>query len=740
MRWTYLISRLLIVALVWGFVAYGMDPLLRYGSIQSLQSVTGAKADVGGIRTTFFPPSVTVRNLALASAQRPGWNMVEFDELHLGLEPSSLSRRRFVVEEGRLDGLRFDTPRGDDGQLENPPEPVSDEPSWMTEKLTELGSEWLTGLTEQVKAQLDPNVLETYRTGTAMYQKWDDRFQDLSQRAKAMRPKVEQLKIQFENAKKGDTFQQIEQYLQVSHRAEAIILEVRQFRDELKDIAPEVRIDFQTLNEARERDQEKVKHTLALLKPDARRISQALLGKTMYRQIQQVLTWVEAIREYQHELHDQVQPPRSAGHDFEFAVRDPAPDFLLKKLSLTGQISVNNEHIPFKAMLTDVTEDPKLLGRPCVMRLAADGSRPLQLRVVYDATGEVPVAEMLADFRDHNPLPLLAGKPREACLHATLSNLAWTTQLTLIKDRIEGSIDLRSDIGNLNFEASDNVRAEIVEAANEAFSTLQVLNASVKLGGTLRHPEIDLQSDVGEEIAAGVQLAFVHQLNKAKVRLLAEVDTYASDHIAKLTGRFKDEYQTLLTDNKELLEQINEVRTIVASLQSGKVDPETLIRQVTNSRLIPQKDQEKISRVMNEIDNTLQGRSLPGSLQEKIPQLPPGLLELPATLPRTPGFFPQTPSYVPQTQGLLPQTSKLFQGSEGLLRMTEGLRQTDSSLHQPIEAENTQLTDEDPPEEGTLPKKRTVPQTKASPTQPAAGLPQIPGFRSLLPKPRAGNQ
>ena len=341
MRWTYLISRLLIVGSVWAFVAFAMDPLLRYSSVQALQTATGARADLGQLRTSFFPPAVTLSNVALASARRPGWNLVEFKEMHLGLASSSLSRRRFVVEEGRLDGLRFDTPRSDDGQLEFDPEPVSEEPSWMSEKLTELGSEWLTNMTDQVKSQLDPNTLETYRLGTEVYEKWDERFVEMTDRAKAMKPRVEQLRIQFEQASEGDTLQQIEQYLQVSQKAEEIIVEVQGFRDEIKDIVPEVRDDFQTLNAARERDQEKVKHTLSLLKPDARRISQALLGKTMYRQLQQVLTWVEFARDYQRDLKEQVQPPRSAGRDFEFVMRNPAPDFLLKKLSLTGIVSIN---------------------------------------------------------------------------------------------------------------------------------------------------------------------------------------------------------------------------------------------------------------------------------------------------------------------------------------------------------------------------------------------------------------
>lgn len=637
MRWTYLISRIFIVALVWGFVAFGLDPLLRYSSIQALQAVTGAKADVGTVRTKFFPPTVTVQNVALASASRPGKNIVQFDQLHLSLEPSSLARRRFVVEDGHLLGVRFDTRRTDDGQLEKPAEPVDDKPSWMSEQLTEFGNEWLTNLTEQVKSQLDPNVLETYRIGTEMYEKWDGRFEEMETRAKAMKPRVQKLKIQFEQAREGDTLQQIEQYIQVAQRSEEIVLEVQQFRDELKSIVPEVRTDFQSLNEARQRDQEKVKHTLSLLKPDARRISQALVGETMYRQIQQLLTWVEAAHDYRQELRKQVQPPRSAGRDFEFLIHDPAPDFLLKKLSLSGQISVNEESVPFKAMMSDVTEDPGLLGRPCVMRLAAGGSRPLKLRVTYDATGDVPTAELLADYRDRNAYPLLAGKPEQACLHATLSDLSWTMRLMLIRNGIEGNIDLQSQIGNLSFAASDDMRPEIAEAANDALSAVHVLNASVTLGGTLTKPEIALSSDVGEQVALGVQQAFTHQLDKAKERLLSEVNAYAGDQIEKLTGRFKGEYDRLMAENKELLDQVNEVKTIVTALQSGNMDPATLVRQVTNSRLIPEKEQQKIRKLMGDAENTLQGNSLPAGLQEKIPKLPDGLPPLPG------GFRPQLP-------------------------------------------------------------------------------------------------
>ncbi len=207
--------------------------------------------------------------------------------------------------------------------------------------------------------------------------------------------------------------------------------------------------------------------------------------------------------------------------------------------------------------------------------------------------------------------------------------------------RIEGQIDLDSEISNLKFAATEDVRTEIVDAANDAMTSLSKLNATVMIGGTLRDPEINLESDVGEQISEGVKHAFTQQLDIAKERLVAEVNTFAGEQIEKLTGRFKGEYDQLMTKNKDVLEQIGEVREIVATLRSGKVDPQTLVRQVTNSKLIPQKDQEKIRRIMGDVEQTLNGHALPESLQQKIQGLPVAIPNLQTEIPQVHSLFPQ---------------------------------------------------------------------------------------------------
>ena len=203
MRWKWIVPRLLIAFSIWAFIHWGMDPLLRWTAVSALQSVTGARVDISRVVTTFLPPTIDIQQTAIASARRRGRNLFQFDRMSLQLEERSLSQRRFVITDGRIDNLQFDTWRSDDGQLEKPATPIVEEPSWASEKLRELGDEWLTQLSDQARAQLDPNTLETWRLGSSVYKKWDGRFEELSARAKELEPRVRALSEQFKQAKDG---------------------------------------------------------------------------------------------------------------------------------------------------------------------------------------------------------------------------------------------------------------------------------------------------------------------------------------------------------------------------------------------------------------------------------------------------------------------------------------------------------------------------------------------------------
>jgi uncharacterized protein (TIGR03545 family) len=657
MRWKWILPRLLLALMIWGFLRWGLDPALRYGLVRGLQSATGARVDVATLRTSFFPPTVTIEGTAVASPRRPGRNLFEFEQLHVRLEPDSLSHRRFVVESGEVRNLRFDTNRSDDGRLPPGETAKSTERSWMQEQLKEVSDQWLHQLAEQARAQLDPNTLETWRLGSGKYDKWDSRFRDLADRARSLEPRAMAVKDGFESIKDLEPLEQVERGLQLAQEVDVIVRQAEQMQRELQAMVPEVKEDYEELNAARLRDQEMLRHKLTLLKPDGRRISQTLLGPAMYGRVQQVITWVQAIQEYRQELAEQVRPPRMEGRVFPVIETRPAPVFLLKHLALSGSISIDEEQVPYAAAWRDVTEQPKLLGRPSVFELRAEGRRPLILAMKVDATADELQSEVEATFRDNEGLPVMVGKRGEVWFEGGLRNMDWSLRMKLGGQRLQGFVSLKSDIEGLNFGASEDVRSEVVEAANEALGAVRNFDAVAAFTGTVLKPEINLTSGIGEQISQGVQQAFLTQLEKARTRLLQELDEHAAEQLARLKARCSKEYQELLADNGRLLEQVREVQTVLTSLQSGRLDTGMLVRQASQSKLLREKDRaklEQVDRVLTEFEGAMQGR-IPQTLIQKLP-IPNEALQAGIPTLTIPGFLP---GILP---GLLPQTAAEMAG------------------------------------------------------------------------------
>ncbi len=741
MRWSYIIPRLIIVALVWAFVTWGKDPLLHYSMVRSLQAVTGAKADIAQVQTQLFPPRMTVDRVALASASAPGTNIIQFDQLEFRLAGDPLLRRQFVVEEGRLTGVRFHTTRQDDGQLEVIPEDDAEgsEPSWMQEKLKQAGEEWLANLLDQTKAQLDPDRLETYRTGREVYAKWDVRFQDLTDRARLLKPRFEQLRSQFEDARRGDPLQMIERYLQIAQRAEQLTRDAQQIRDELTGISPEVKSDFARLDQARKNDQEMVKHSIALLKPDARRVTESLIGEQMYLQLQQLLSWIQLAQQYQTELAEQAHPPRPAGRDFEFPLLNPTPDFHLQKMLISGEVEIDGRLVPFEAELSDVTEDAPLLGRPCVFRLHTTSQSPLEIHVTYDARTQLPVTQIIASYKDPNGRILASGKPDKAALSARLSDVSWGVNLTVVDQQIGGAVQLQSQLSDAVFTARDSIRPELLSAARDAIGAIQQVGATLSLGGTLLKPSMQLESDLGQQIVDGVQLAFTQQLTQARDRLLNDVNTYASDQVSKLTTKFGSEYQKLKSENADLIAQVEEVRTIAVALRSGKLDANTVLRTVSDSKFVNDKQKRQVDQAMQDVNAVMNG-GLPASVARRIPggsidNAVPGLMEkaLPGNAARL--LNGQLPG-VMDSSGMQPGLQQALPGlrlpNSGTPTSGMGVNTLNSGFRLPG-MNGAGL----PPQNIATPPTSQLPEQGATNGNPDAVQQSIPGFKgfgSLLPR------
>ncbi len=608
MRWTWVIPRLILVSLLWAIMAFGFDPFLRYTAIQTAQSMTGARTDIEELTTSFFPPVVSLNNVALASASSPGTNLVEFAELSGHLAGAPLLRKSFVLEEARVTGIRFGTVRNDDGQLEVvPTEPQ--QPSWLTEKLSEIGDEWLQQLVVDVRQQLDPNTLETWRTSQQLKVKWEDRVEVMQRDLKTFEPRVRQLETKMEQVKSLPPVNQVEQYLQLAAEGQQLVQEAQQLQNDVRRMGPEVQQDLRQLDIARQNDQQQVVQKIRQLTPSPRRITESLIGPQMYQQLHQALSWLQLGTEYQKQLLDQTDVERHRGQDFEFPLLNPTPRLHCRRIEMSGELTIAQQLSPFRALLTDATSDPKLVGQPMVFQMTSSGQTPLQLAVRHDATTDHPTTDVMAELREFQPRRLQLGDARSAVLTAALSGLHWSARIRLQDENIVGAIKLHAQLTESDLSSArmpDMLRSEVAGV----FQTLDTVDATLNLAGNLRQPQIEIQSDVGQQIADGMKRAFQRQGEQLKAAMTAKVAEIAQEQKQKLTQELSVQYQELLAKHADTQKQLQGAQQLLAAARSGQTNPGELFRQVSGTGLIPAGKSRKTEKVQQQLDQA--GKLLEG--------------------------------------------------------------------------------------------------------------------------------
>lgn len=195
MNWSYLLPRFTLATIIWIFFAFAFDPMVRMGLVKMGQSLTGTDVNVSSLQTGFFPPSINIGSVRIASHADDKRNLVSFDQIEMKLSGKPLMYRNLIVEEATVSGMEFDTPRSAFGQqTDNSSDKQSSkfpfDSNQFRQASKELGNSWLSVLKKSAIEQLDPNHLETVRVSKVIQKEWKQRFAQYETRLQQVRLEV----------------------------------------------------------------------------------------------------------------------------------------------------------------------------------------------------------------------------------------------------------------------------------------------------------------------------------------------------------------------------------------------------------------------------------------------------------------------------------------------------------------------------------------------------------------------
>ncbi len=364
------------------FVVFCFDPLLKLALVAGAQAANGAKVDVGSLKTRWLKGTLVIADVEVADASDTMKNSLSFSRSAFALDVSAALRGKGVVREASIEGIRFGTKRRRDGRLPAAPPPSKMELA-VREKLgfspgasvgaqvkgnavAEVDAAKLTGLQKVEDAKAKAKEVE---------ERWKNKPAELKAIEAEARAVAEQLKTLGQG---GNDAASVLRKVSEAQKAQAKLKELLARSEAIRKEAQKDLGDAQALikeaDELRKKDLNGLLAAAGMPTLESADLTRRLLGPQAAGKVAVALKWVRWAREKSaaKKAATPPPPPRRRGVDIEFPRAHTYPQFLLEGAKLAGSLDAAQagRDVALTGLLTGVTSNPKLYGKPARLELA----------------------------------------------------------------------------------------------------------------------------------------------------------------------------------------------------------------------------------------------------------------------------------------------------------------------------------------------------------------------------------
>mgnify|MGYP002630239540 CR=1 FL=1 len=575
-RWSYILTRGIVVASVWAFFTFAFDPILRYSAITAGQQTVQAKVEIATLETSFFPPKISITNVAAANRNKPGTNILEFESMNGDVDGLALMHGSYVLDKAIVNGLTWNSPRDDDGLLPDSPPPEKSEGPGFGDQLEKYGKEWANDIFDRAKLEYDPRHLESVRLAQQLEVEWKTDFDGLETRIKNIDAAGRQLKALADQSKRMNPIQRVEAYQKIANDGTRLLREVSVIRDDLKVLPKKAEGDLGNLDEARKRDQAEIKRKVEELVLDGDKLSEFLLGPTVHHRIRNALAWLDWGSKHASKFSDTPKPERQRGDDIFFPLNDPLPGYLARLIEVTGQGEIGGDQMAVQGTIVDVSSDPKLYGKPTIVRMKGQGEADVQMKAELDRTQDIPANILDVAYMLDKATTSKLGDDDSLVVEVRAGSTEWNVHIETVGEELTGKVVMIQAPVLLipEMKADDETLGRLIAASMQ---NIDRIDATVELSGTIKKPKLKLKTNLGESISNGVKQGFGREVTAQKDALIAKLDVQIKEKQDGLVGMFMGRRDSI-TEQLNLRQSV--IQDLMPKVASRQLDPTSLLNRV----------------------------------------------------------------------------------------------------------------------------------------------------------------
>ena len=501
----------------------------KYGT-----KAVGAKVELESADLSLFPAGLELRGLKVTNPDQPMRNVVEIDSIRLSFDAPNFFRRKLIVDQMNLEGVKLNTPRRTSGAL---PEVSKKHKAIGTDarakKRTSIcqGRKLPSLAMPDISEILKKEKLNSVELVTSLRLQIDNEKQTWQQRLSSLpdQKTFQSYKNQIDQLRRGGSgiagmLTSGGKALELKKKIEADIRRIKQAKAEFQKEMTALKRGMAQARKAPFEDASRLAKKYGLSKEGLSNLSHLLFGAKVCGWMEKTVNWYHRIRpilertKQKKKGREIVKPLRGKGLYVKFKEHHPIPDFLIKEAKtsiITGAGIIGG-------VIRNITPDQDILGLPLTFNFRGEKLKAVKL---LEASG----------FLNHI-------KPQAPKDEIKLLVKGFQARGIAIMDRAKTPILLEKALADLNLKAllkgqkiNGNMLAAFhsasfsVKAASEAnpimdaiFSALRNVSdfiVNAKVTGTLTDYNIHVSSDLDGVLKKSVGKIIARETEELRQKL-----------------------------------------------------------------------------------------------------------------------------------------------------------------------------------------------------------------------------
>lgn len=543
-RWWGVIAFALFVAGISVFWFVLADSLVKRSIERTGTALVGAKVELDKADLTLFPLGLKLSGLQVTNPEAPMTNAVSAASVTMLIDGVNIFRRKVIIEEMAVEGVRLNTPRKTSGAISRRLESASRK--GMLDRFALPALEMPDVRKILAGEELESvNLLNRTRDEiTQAYSGFEGELKLL-----ADKKKLDEYRARFERIKGsgdggvGGMLGATGEFLSLQKDIKAELERIDKVKAGVGGVLASYREKIDEAKRAPFRDIERIKRRYGFTPEGFANISRALLGPTVASRIEVALLWygrlspVVARAAMVMDGGVKVERPiRSGGVNVRFPEKRPVPDFLIRKAALSVWMPAGD----FSGLVTNITDDQEKLGSPMTFNFSGTRLKGLEsLKLTGEINRTTPakpkdtVAMKMRGYRIEGvELASKSAFPME--LRRALLDIDLTA-------RIEGAAmdaGLSAGLSSVEMASIKQEMGAIERAVASALSGVKGFKLKASTTGTLSDYDLKLSSDLDEVLKGAVGKIVADLSAEFEKSLRAGVLERTKKPLEELSGSF----------------------------------------------------------------------------------------------------------------------------------------------------------------------------------------------------------